>query len=281
MLIFLLAAVIALGSAAFAARPGASSSRRLLAATLALLIPGAGIVLGELVRRTRGGALALEPDDDQLTPRLSTIDVARLGEMPPVLDRLLCGDQAERMEALVALSSAGDAAAVAILRWAIEHGPPEVVLEAALTLEEIDLRSEARRAAMVVALEGNDLEHIIAAGDAAAGVVLSRIADPAIVPLVAEEARTFYHRALELAPDRALELEEKLARLELASGRARVALALVDRVRFREGADQAALAILRDDAAFAAREFGALSFLPVPLDPPAELSARALQTLLT
>jgi len=265
-------------SLALAGRPGVSPSRRWLACALALAVPGPGLVLALIVRRTRGGQVALEPELDELPPRLSPVDVARLGEMPPVLDRLLGGDPAERLEALLLLASTADAAAVAILRWAVEHGPPEVVPDAALTLEEIDLRGEARLAALRASLESSDPDRLIGAGDAAAGVVIGRIAEATLVPAIAEYARACYHRALDVAPERAREVGEKLARLELAAGRPRVALEIVDRLIVR---DDAELAQLRDDCAFAARDFDTLSFLPRPLDPPAELSARSLQTLLT
>ena len=48
------------------------------------------------------------------------------------------------MAAFVALSTVGDANATALLHWVLEHGTPETALEAALTLEELDLRREAQ-----------------------------------------------------------------------------------------------------------------------------------------
>src|SRR5688572_28363550 len=94
-------------AAALAARPGVSGSRRLLACTLVLLVTVAGPLLAMLVRHTRGGAVALEPEIDSPASRLSPLDVARLGDNPPVLERLLGGDPSERLAALVALSIAG------------------------------------------------------------------------------------------------------------------------------------------------------------------------------
>jgi hypothetical protein len=144
--------VLVLPFVALAARPGVSSSRRLLATALVLVVPIAGPVLAMLVRRTRGGQIPLEPARTPPRRRPSVSDVSRLGDAPPVLERLLCGDPAERLDALVHLSSVGDAHAIAVLKWTIEHGPADVVLEAALTLEEIDLRNQAAAAQAVVEL---------------------------------------------------------------------------------------------------------------------------------
>jgi hypothetical protein len=137
MYVFLL---LALPCALLAIRPGVSVSRRILAGALVVLIPIAGPVLASMVRNVRGGKLAVEPVRPTPRTRPSTADVQRLGELPPVLERLLARDPAERLAALVYLSSQGDAAAIAVLQWTIEHGPAEIVLEAALTLEEIELR---------------------------------------------------------------------------------------------------------------------------------------------
>lgn len=128
-------------AAAIAALPGVSRSRRILACALVLLVPVAGPLLAFMVRRSRGGAIALEPVRPASPRRLSAADIRRLGEQPPVLERLLCGDPTERLAALVSLSSAGDAQAIAVLRWTIEHGPAYVVLDAALTLDELELRN--------------------------------------------------------------------------------------------------------------------------------------------
>jgi len=124
----------------------------------------AGPVLAMLVRRMRGGNLSLEPVAEAPRTRPSAADVSRLGDLPPVLERLLAGDAGERLAALVQLSSVGDPAAVAVLRWAIAHGPADVVLEAALTLEEIELREVATRAARRPTLRGDGVRVAALAG---------------------------------------------------------------------------------------------------------------------
>ena len=203
----------------FAVRPGVSSSRRLLAGALVLFVPIVGVVLALIVRRTSGGHVALEPDDDGGDSHLCAADVKRVGEQPPVLERLMTGDASERLAALVELSHAADAAAVSVLRWALEHGPSDVVLDAALTLEEIGLRHDAAAAQARAALAANgpSFAAALAAADALAAPVLGRVADAAIARQLVAEAEAHYHLALTCAPDRASEVEARMARL--AGGR--------------------------------------------------------------
>lgn len=215
-------AVLLLPALAFAARPGVSPSRRVLACSLVVVVPFAGVLLAMLVRRTRGGTVEAEPEDEPPARRMSADDAVRLAEQPPVVDRLLSGDAGERLAALVALSSAGDADAVAVLRWTVEHGPSEAVLDAALTLEELELRSEARLAAAVAALAAAprpDASLALGVAHAAEEMVLNRLADGAMVPRLVATARDAYARALAWAPEHATEIEHDLARLALAGGR--------------------------------------------------------------
>ena len=235
-----------------------------------MLVPVAGLFLAYLVRRVRGGAIVIEPVPERPPRRLSVVDVTRLGETPSVLDRLLTGDPAERLEALVALSSAGDAAAVSVLRWALEHGSSDVVLDAALTLEEIELRAESRAALAREMLGGQDAALAIAAADASAHPVIHGIADAVSTSLHAEQARTFYALAREWAPERGAEIDEKRARLELAAGEPAAALEILDSL-ICETDDLERISQLREDAAFAARDFDVLTAAPVPLEMPAEL----------
>jgi hypothetical protein len=279
--IFLGLAILLGCSLVVAVRPGVSPSRRALAAALALLVPGPGLFLAMMVRRIRGGAIAIEPELAPPSRGIPIADLTRMGEAPPVLDRLLTGDQAERLEALVGLSSAPDATTVAVLRWAIAHGPPDVVLEAALTLEEIELRGEASMAASREMLGSRDAGLALAAAEASAHLIAARIADPAIAPTFAEQARTYYQLARDWAPERADEIDERRARLELIAGQPHAALELADDLLARGAGDRDRIAQLRDDAAFAARQFDVLAFTPGPLELPIEVPARRLQTALS
>lgn len=276
LLIFLL---LSLSLSVLALWRETSRSRRRLCWALILFLPGVGAILAIIVRRVRGGAVPVEPPRTITRRRPSAAQATHLGEVPPVLDRLLAGDPVERLEALVGLSSSGDASAVTVLRWARDHGPSEVVLDAALTLEELELRSEAKLLEARIALEAKETpERALAAADAAAASVLSGLADAPAARMLAEQARAWYGRAIALAPERASQIEQRLARLELAAGRPRVAWMIAERL-IHNGAADRTLIKLRDDAAFAAREFAALSFVPAPLQPPLHLAAHRLHTV--
>ncbi len=265
---------------ALAVRPGVSRSRRIFAGAAALLVPFAGPIIAAMVRRTRGGGIAVEPPKPETGTRISAADAARLGEVSPALDRLFAPDAGERLEAMVTLSSAADAGAISILKWARDHGPSEVVLDCALTLEELELRGEAAVVAARDALAARGCyETSIALADAAAHLVIDGIADPAVAASLADEARAAYRQALVCDPSKVLEVEPKLAQLELAADRPHTALTILDRVMCRIGGDQPKLAKLRDDAAFAARVFDRVVYLPAGLQMPAELEAHRLHSV--
>ena len=254
----LLAGCVQLCGFVIGVRAGVSFSRRLLAATLGLLVPAAGPLLAWVVRSTRGGGCALGPEEARLhTRRISAGEVRRQAELPPLLERLMSTDPAERLSALVAVSSLDDALAIALLRWTMERGSAEVVLDAALTLESLDLRREERLERARRELAGQaDFESALAAGDAAASGVLSGMADIASVPALAREARAAYELAVTLSPGRAHDVEERLVRLELAASRPEAALEVITRLAGRVSGE-AALRVraLRNQAAFAARRF--------------------------
>ena len=129
-----------------AARPGVAASRRVLATALVLFVPVAGPVLAWVARGVRGGKIATEPTAPPRRTRTSPEDVRRMGDLPSVVERLLSADAAERLAALVHLSTVADDESINVLRWTIEHGPNDVVLEAALTLEEIEMRATPKKA---------------------------------------------------------------------------------------------------------------------------------------
>lgn len=241
-------------------------SRRLLTIALTLAIPVAGPVLAVLVTRVRGGGVAVEePAPVERRRRLGPDDARRVAELPPILERLLSRDPEERLAALVVLSTRGDAGSVAMLRWVVERAGPEAVLDAALTIEEIDLRTEQRLdAAERAARATATLEHVLAAGDAAAAGILSGSTDPAIVPVLAARARDHYRRALAMTTSGRAAIARRLARVELAAGRPHAALELAAAVDDDDDPE------LRDHVRFAARRFDALvGYRPYTLSSPA------------
>jgi hypothetical protein len=242
---------------AFVVRPGVGSSRRLLGAVVALMVPVAGPLLAWLVRYGRGQGTV---PPSELRPagraRVLAASVRRLSHLPPLLDRLMSPDAPERLAALVALSTAGDATAIALLRWTLDHGTTEIALDAAVALDELDLRREARRAATRRAFEeAPSFERALAAADAAADAVLNRLGDGPGLAAMAATARSAYQIALGLAPAGWDGVHERLARLELAAGFPETALDHLSRLADAPGADLTRLAELRDRAGFAARRF--------------------------
>jgi hypothetical protein len=245
-------------------------SRKLLALVLCLVVPLAGPLLAFIVARARGGrVLTLDQLDPGIASRGAFAQMRRSADLSASLEKLMSPVAEERMGALVKLSMAADARAVAQLRWAIEHGTREVVLDSALTLEELGLRSEKGREAALKHLESSpSFTTAFAAAEACAHGVLTGLADDASLPQLANQARELYLQALQLDPLRANEVEEPLARLELAAARPGEALAILERLMGRQdkaGAIGQRLRQLRDQAAFAARRFDLLSFRSLPL----------------
>lgn len=217
----MLAALVVLGSLEFvvlcvAARPGVSGSRRALAVALALLLPGLGIVLAELVRRLRGEGGGAEMHTRETTHRqLTREEVLALADQPSALDRLMSLLPEERLDALVSLACANDANAITLLRWTVQHGSREAMLEAALTLEELDLqRARLLEEAARAFEERPSFATAVAAGDAALAGIKNGLADRAMLPTLAERARAWYRYAQVVDPARGAELEDRLALLE-------------------------------------------------------------------
>jgi hypothetical protein len=247
-------------------------SRKVLAVTLILIVPIAGPLLALITVRSRGGRIIpLDQLDPSIAQRGAYAQMRRSADLSASLEKLMSTNSEERMGALVKLSAAADARAVAQLRWAIEHGVREVVLDAALTLEELGLRAEKRQEAALKALQASpSFATAFAAAEACAHGVLTGLADDASIPALANQARELYLQALQLDPTRAAEVEEPLARLELAAARPGEALAILERLMGRQeqgGAIAQRLRQLRDQAAFAARRFDLLSFRSLPLQP--------------
>ena len=248
---------------AFVLRPGVPGSRRLLASVVALMVPLAGPLLAVLVRYGRGRG-TVPPSERRAAARIhrSATGVHRVSRLPPVLDRLMSPDAQERLAALVALSNPGDATAIALLRWTLDHGTTEMALDAALALEELDRRREARRAATRRALdEAPSFDRALAAADAFADAVLTRFADGPSLAVMVVQARDAYQLALGLAPERWAEIHERLAHLELAAGFPGLALDHLSLLAAVPGADLTRLLELRDRAAFAARRFELVSVM--------------------
>lgn len=250
LLLFHGAACLAVGAA-----PRLSMSRRVLGTAFVLTVPVAGPILAAVssLARNRGSFEAdmdagLEVEEHRLGAR----DVRRLSDRIPAVD-LLADDGERRREALAELARAGDAAAITALRFSVEHGESDMVLEAAMTLDELVRGLDERRAELRRRVAANPTyENALAAGDAPADAVHAGLADAALHPSLAAEARSFYAFAASRDPDRAPEVRRRLARLELAVRRPNQALAALEGDEHEEARE------LRAEAALAARRFDLL-----------------------
>jgi hypothetical protein len=201
----------------------------------------------------RSEMLETPPEEDDIPDRLRTDELRRLGEALPCCEALLSGDVDERRAIISTLTRRADADAVALLRWALGAPDPDLAVEAALALEEITSSFESRLAAHRAELAGT------ASSDAALEIaelithaIDAGIADPAVVPKLAHEARRCYAAALESEPARTEVITLGRARLELAVLRPDTALACIDAALDQVSPEaQANLLLLREEAVLA------------------------------
>jgi len=212
----LIAVCLELVAVGIAARPGVSESRRALAVALVLMLPGIGIPLAFAVRRLQGTGVPEDLRSTKPLPRPLTRDeVLTHADQPNALDRLMSLKPEERLDALVSLACANDANAVSLLRWTVQHGPREAVLEAALTLEELDIqRARVLEEAAHAFEQQPSFATAVAAGDAALAGILNGLADHATLPTLAERARAWFRYAELVEPSRGAELGRRISLLE-------------------------------------------------------------------
>lgn len=253
----LLAAAALLAPGALTAmRLPRSSPRWGLAVALAAVIPVAGPLLALVALRTRGTNqierdLELEPGPVAPTdPR----DIERIGGLPPLLDRLMSADPVVRLCALETIRRRPNRDMIDMLRWAISHGASDTVLDAALTLEEIEINWRTNLDAAVGELGAAPrYTTALRVADLAIEGIANGLVDDAVVDDLAASARQSYQRAAELDPARATEVSARRARLELVAGEPTAALDLLESLRSscRTWSDE--LCSLRDRARFAVR----------------------------
>jgi hypothetical protein len=235
-----------------------SASRRLLGLTLTATVPVAGPLLAVAALRGRGAGAPGVDELDVAAPvaALRAADLERLSALPPALERL-CGDADARRAALATLIERGDADSIALVRWLLEHGDPEAVVEAALALEDLTRRADVslERARARLAADASAAA-ALAAGDAAADLLHRGLADVVVAEELAAEARACYRLAESGDPSLAAAVAERRAALELAVLRPAAALEALESSALpadQERDDR--LAELAIDAAFAARCF--------------------------
>jgi len=221
---------------------GLGSSERTLALSLVLALPLAGPLMA---------VLALEHGEGDLTMDMlqapaaagegAGADFARLAAALPSCEALTAGTPEERRAIIATLVRHGDAEAVALLRWALGASDPDLAVDAALALEEMTASFDARLAACREALTAaraadgrpdalpaalSTAEAALATAELITHAIDVGIADPALVPALAAEAREGYGLAGDPAHADAVAIGR--AQLELGALRPDTALAVVD-----------------------------------------------------
>lgn len=233
-----------------------ANSERWLGAAFAFAIPIAGAPLAAIALGTTGRGEVVEADPDAAAPEVEPLraeELRRLGEALPCCEALLTGSIDERRAIIATLTRRADADAVALLRWALGAADPDLAVEAALALEEMTASFEARMALLRQAVArkptADDAQD---AAELATDAIEAGLAEPALVPSLAHEARQFYAAATAADAARAGELAIGRARLELAVLRPDAALAAIDEAVDRVGVEaKTVLLALRDEAVLA------------------------------
>ena len=265
-----------------------SGSEKSLALSFVFAMPIFGALMAVLALEHGDGDGNLI-SDLALAPPLASEPVAgdfgRLAAALPSCEALSAGTVEERRAIIATLVRRADADAVALLRWALGASDPDLAVDAALALEELtasfDARLAACRDALAAARSGDvgagAADTVAAAavpatappesGAMTAGLAASEaalaaaelithaidvgVADPALVPALASEAREDY--ALAAADkDQSDMVAIGRTQLELGALRPDTALACIDAALPTAGADARPLLIsLREEALLA------------------------------
>lgn len=238
------------------------SARASLAYALCVTLPFVGPLLALIATRTQSTGQVvsdLEADAYQVRERYDTREgVVAHATQPPLLDRLLSDRADHRLSAHVAIASRGDAECIGLLRWVIKHGDSDAVLDAALSLEELELRwqqelREARESYAEAEEHGRtEAKHALALGTAAHHGVETSLADVATVPALFREARRAYAHAALLAPEQRADIGVRRIELALAAGHPQEAASVLEELA-GEGVSSAELRALRYQVRFNAR----------------------------
>jgi hypothetical protein len=258
-------------------------SEKSLALSFVFALPVFGALMAVLALEHADGEgnlisdLALAPADSN-EPVAG--DFARLAAALPSCEALSAGTVEERRAIIATLVRRADADAVALLRWALGASDPDLAVDAALALEELTASFDARLAACRDALAaaragesgGGDAASVPVTAPAEAGALTVGlaaseaalaaaelithaidvgVADPALVPALASEAREDY--ALAAADkDQADAVAIGRTQLELGALRPDTALACIDAALPTAGPDaRPTLLALREEALLA------------------------------
>ena len=235
-----------------------TNSERVLGSAFVFALPVVGAGLAGLALGTvgQGGLLEVDPT---ATPAggepLRAEELRRLGEALPCCEALLAGGVDERRAIIATLTRRADVDAVALLRWALGAADPDLAVEAALAIEEMTASCEARLASYRKQLaEGGGAPKgtARAAAELATDAIETGLAEPTLVPELADEARRYYATARADEPEQAGTIAMGRARLELAVLRPDAALGAIDEsLDAVDGDLRLQLLALRDEAVLA------------------------------
>jgi len=187
-----------------------SSSEKALAASFVFAFPVLGAPLAVLALEHGNGDLASDLTQAPVaSPDAVATDFGRLAAALPSCEALTAGTVEERRAIIATLVRRGDADAVALLRWALGASDPDLAVDAALALEEMTASFDARLAACrdaLAAAQGVATERetaapvvtlpaseaALAAAELITHAIDVGVADPALVPALASEARDDY-----------------------------------------------------------------------------------------
>jgi hypothetical protein len=257
---------------------GVSSSERSLALSFVFALPIFGALMAVLALEHGEGEgtlisdLALAPP---VAPEPIAGDFGRLAVALPSCEALMAGTAEERRAIIATLVRRGDADSVALLRWALGASDPDLAVDAALALEEMTASFDARLAACREALAAAQTNEAPGATSEAAAMTVAPvpalpateaalaaaelithaidvgIADPALVPTLASEAREDYEIAAG-DPAQADAVAIGRTQLELGALRPDTALACIDAALPNAGPDaRPTLLVLREEALLA------------------------------
>jgi hypothetical protein len=261
-----------------------TSSERTLALAFVFALPVVGALLAVLaLEHGEGGGnlisdLALAP---ALGGETAAADFGRLAVALPSCEALTAGTAEERRAIIATLVRRGDADAVALLRWALGASDPDLAVDAALALEEMTASFDARLATCreaLAAAQGREgktpegkpdegtpdappsalpapalpaAEAALAAAELITHAIDVGVADPALVPALASEAREDYTLAA-ADPAHADAVAIGRTQLELGALRPDTALACIDAALPTAGAEaRQTLLALREEALLA------------------------------
>jgi hypothetical protein len=244
-----------------------SASERVLAVSFVFALPLFGALVAVLALEHGTGDLVSDlAQAPPLPADAPGADFGRLAAALPSCEALMAGSVEERRAIIATLVRRGDADAVALLRWALGASDADLAVDAALALEEMTASFDARLAACRDALaaargtaEAGSValpamaasEAALAAAELITHAIDVGVADPALVPVLAAEAREDFEIA---ASDPAQTDAVAIGRttLELGAMRPDTALAVIDAALPKAGAEaRQTLLAFREEAQLA------------------------------